>query len=673
MLQNENMLKSRHMAFDAIKKALSNLTGKRYLGFLPGNLPVNTHLWGSEQFLNAHDISLYVNRALSKRAEKVSEIKFELRNRATDALIENAPVLDVLNKPNKHFSGPEFWELYEKYYDTVGEVFIWKEYGRKGVFNPKELLGLHILMPTNVEIEYTEDGEIAKYIYKRPTQKDLEYLPEEIIFIRRPDVKKPLRGQSLLKAGVMAIQTETQISAYHSRVLENGGKVEGVFTFKTDRLTEAQLHDIKAKYKKEYADARKAGIPLFLGGDSQYVKTGLTPDELSYLEAKKATLGDICILTGVPQSMLALTNDVKYDNADADRAIFLRETIKPLLVKLTTALDMSIIPDEQVLKFEDPTPENVDQKLKETETGIKNYYMTVNEARERHGLDPVPEGDVIMVPFSVLPLGEDRTPAPAPEDEEKDENGKRYKGSVHPNRDPDVRAGWGRMQVKRMDAREKMFDAKLKQYFSEQRERLIETLSADNTRSMKKTALEEALQISVEVKIGRDMFIPVLTNLLEQAGTDAMEFAGSSFRFHLGAEISSWIDKRADVFLNFINDTTFETLKQQFSDSIAGGETREQLITRVRDTYGNISSKRAKTIARTEVHNATQFGTMEGYKQAGLTTKIWVAVMDESTRMSHASVDGEERPFNTPFSNGLMYPGDPSGPAEETINCRCTI
>jgi uncharacterized protein with gpF-like domain len=56
-----------------------------------------------------------------------------------------------------------------------------------------------------------------------------------------------------------------------------------------------------------------------------------------------------------------------------------------------------------------------------------------------------------------------------------------------------------------------------------------------------------------------------------------------------------------------------------------------------------------------------------------MTTKIWVAVMDEATRDSHAMVDGEEVPIDHAFSNGLLYPADSSAPAEEVINCRCVI
>jgi hypothetical protein len=46
-------------------------------------------------------------------------------------------------------------------------------------------------------------------------------------------------------------------------------------------------------------------------------------------------------------------------------------------------------------------------------------------------------------------------------------------------------------------------------------------------------------------------------------------------------------------------------------------------------------------------------------------------------RDSHAAVDEETTdnpiPAMQEFSNGLMFPNDPSGPAEEVIQCRCSL
>lgn len=36
-------------------------------------------------------------------------------------------------------------------------------------------------------------------------------------------------------------------------------------------------------------------------------------------------------------------------------------------------------------------------------------------------------------------------------------------------------------------------------------------------------------------------------------------------------------------------------------------------------------------------------------------------------------VDGEIREIDEKFSNGLMFPGDPSGGAAEVVNCRCSL
>ena len=643
---------------------------KRYLGIIGGNLPVSTTNWSSSDFLNANEISLYVNRAIAKRADKVGEIEFLLKDQK-DNEIENDPLMGLLKKPNAVFTGTQFWTLYQKYYDLVGEVYILLESNREIFEQGKKITAMHLLIPTLVTPHFGPDGAPAKYVYKT-TEKEIEYKPEQILYIHNPNPKTPLRGVSLLKAGVSAIQTETQISTYHSRILENGGKVEGVFKFKTGPLTEKQLGEIKEKYQKEYGAAKKAGLPLFLGGDADYVKTGLSPEELSFLEAKKMTLEDICILTGVPKSMLASTSEVKFDNADADRAIFLRETIKPLLTILTQALDQVIFPDGRNLTFVDPTPENIDQKLKETESGVKNYYMTINEARERHGLDPITGGDDIMVPFNVMPLG---TEAPSLTDEEKKAMREKIlnKAIEHPLRDEGVRRLYWKMMIKRMDNREKKFDKALKEYFNGQRDRIIEQLAPAKMRYFRKAQMDELLRIELEVKIGKRQFVPLVTELLKQAGIDAMELAGSTYEFNLTAEIQSWIENRADIFLRTINETTLEKLSAEFAASLIAEEGREALINRIQETYGGIKKSRAGLIARTEVHNSTQYGTMEGYKQGGLTTKIWVAVLDSATRDTHAMVDGEEKPLNVPFSNGLMFPGDPRGPAGEVINCRCVI
>lgn len=53
--------------------------------------------------------------------------------------------------------------------------------------------------------------------------------------------------------------------------------------------------------------------------------------------------------------------------------------------------------------------------------------------------------------------------------------------------------------------------------------------------------------------------------------------------------------------------------------------------------------------------------------------KQWDSTLDSRTRESHAIVDGEIRELDGPFSNGLMFPGDPSYGAAEVINCRCAL
>lgn len=88
---------------------------------------------------------------------------------------------------------------------------------------------------------------------------------------------------------------------------------------------------------------------------------------------------------------------------------------------------------------------------------------------------------------------------------------------------------------------------------------------------------------------------------------------------------------------------------------------------------------RAETVARTEAMSALHEGQREMYEQAirdGYVTgdeieREWSASGDNRVRESHQEIDGETVAWDQAYSNGLMFPGDPRGPAEEVINCRC--
>ena len=97
----------------------------------------------------------------------------------------------------------------------------------------------------------------------------------------------------------------------------------------------------------------------------------------------------------------------------------------------------------------------------------------------------------------------------------------------------------------------------------------------------------------------------------------------------------------------------------------------------VMDLVPQFSRQRASVIARTETHGAANYGALGAAKETGLDLrKIWIAAEDERTREAHAEADGQTVDIDGMFDIGgaaLAYPGDPSGPADQVINCRCTI
>ena len=122
-----------------------------------------------------------------------------------------------------------------------------------------------------------------------------------------------------------------------------------------------------------------------------------------------------------------------------------------------------------------------------------------------------------------------------------------------------------------------------------------------------------------------------------------------------------------------ITETTRKELAESIAQGIEAGEGTATLAKRVQERMPDIQAERARTIASTEAHASISAGNMDQMQRAGIEEKVWVTVGDNDVRDTHANINGERRPINQPFSNGLMFPGDPSGPPAEIIRCRCTM
>lgn len=203
---------------------------------------------------------------------------------------------------------------------------------------------------------------------------------------------------------------------------------------------------------------------------------------------------------------------------------------------------------------------------------------------------------------------------------------------------------------------------------------------------------QEQLQTQVEgilKQMQTSQFVTV-SDYLDTCYTDG--FIGSIFDLHgqdvpivapinqeamvNAVQLESKISKGLYTRLGEDVDLLKKKITAQVSRSISTGMTYAQTAKQL-ENYTKIGYNNAIRITRTEGHRIQTTATMDAMmvaKNKGAdVVKQWDAALDKRTRDSHAKVDGEIRELDKPFSNGLMFPGDPDGEAAEVINCRCAL
>lgn len=132
------------------------------------------------------------------------------------------------------------------------------------------------------------------------------------------------------------------------------------------------------------------------------------------------------------------------------------------------------------------------------------------------------------------------------------------------------------------------------------------------------------------------------------------------------------IERISEAQAGLIVDTTTHWIISLVNEALANGMTEEGVVDLVRSKVPEVSAFRAEVIVENEVLAGINYGNRIGAIESGVyTEKTWRTQRDEKVRASHVALEGETRLLSESYSNGLRYPGDPDGAAQEIINCRC--
>ncbi|MFZ4160444.1 phage minor head protein [Streptomyces griseoincarnatus] len=152
----------------------------------------------------------------------------------------------------------------------------------------------------------------------------------------------------------------------------------------------------------------------------------------------------------------------------------------------------------------------------------------------------------------------------------------------------------------------------------------------------------------------------------------------------LPPSLGDYVDN-TEHLLRAVGDDLSARAVKALADGLDAGEDVDALRARLRRLFAReegaqLGPGREERIARTEASRAWNAATLAAARELSgpdrPLVKQWRTRGDARVRHSHDRVDGQLRLLDEPFRVGghdMMHPGDPTAPADETVNCRCAL
>jgi len=606
-------------------------------------------------------------------AQNVAKIELRLFRRMPDGKrepVSEHPWLELLRTVNPHMNGFDLLELTDLYLELIGNAYWYLAPQR--LTNPlsgQRLPGeIWVLMGQFVRVVPGRQQLVDGYLYTPPgTAQPVAFGVEELVHFKLSSPENLYYGKGCVEGGRFAVDSNEFQKRYEIGLFKNMARLDGVLVTDKD-MSEEQIRRLRTEWNRLYQGADRAGNIAILQRGMKYEAVAATPKDLDYLRGRIATREEICAVFGVPPSKLGLVEHVNRANAEANDLTYQSETILPRLRRIQEKINERIMPmyDPTLeVEFDNPVPRDNEYALKKRDSDLDRGVLTINEVRQDDGKEPVGWGDQPLP--SVLsgpPTGGLSGTGTAP-------------GISNTLAKASRESVWVRF-IHATRPAEKALRSAMQLFFTQQR-RIVEA-NLDKLKAyprLQRDILADYILFPMAKE--QERLAAASQPLIEQAVQVGATFGSASLgnvEFDvLNPLVLEAVRRRVAFFSKRINEETARALTEQIRQALQEGEDILRIAQRIADVYDQAIGFRSLRIARTEVISASNGGALAAYEAGGVPRKQWVTAGDEHVRETHQAAEGQVVALPQRFIVGgalLDYPGDPSGPPEEIINCRCT-
>lgn len=264
-----------------------------------------------------------------------------------------------------------------------------------------EAVALKVLNPMKVEVRRDGDGNV-EYWWDTTTR-----LPaRDILHITELRLPGDVRGVSRITQLKQSLGISKALDEFSARFFSGGSVSSGIIT--TPAMVNAeQAREIKRAFEDGHKGLGKSHRVGVLGGGSQWVKTGVDPDEAQMLESKRFSVETIARVFSVPLHMLqvATPGAMSYASVEANAIQWTTQSLRPYVAKIENA-HTKLLPDGVFMRLNMEALMRGDTASRHSaySQALQSGWASINDIRRMEDMPPVSGGDVVRVPLANVDL-----------------------------------------------------------------------------------------------------------------------------------------------------------------------------------------------------------------------------------------------------------------------------